>query len=466
MFGIFKRGKKAPEWNALSDKQKVQVATKLAKANRIINRARYKVVSGFDQMQREIGIRETENEDQILSSYERGRLLNLVRNAARNSPTLNGMLKQFDLNVVGTKGGKAIVNFADYEKGRILKDEFAKWTRSVDFFDGQNLNTILKIVLKTYLIGGDMVLLFDDGLVEDSGKLLIYEPDEIGNTTDEILHKRFGKFASQSQGRIYNANSRFVGVCVSRSQRGNDIFDPAASYILSRNPDGSVFDDCWLMPRNVWRSGQGRGVSQLASSIATLLDLEDLAGFELAAAKKNSQTIAQVLQTSKTQTQAAPSTFDAATDINAMSDSEIEAAIKAEADASEQIVTLDRAMQSGVVYQVMPEDYRLELLDTKHPNQSMPDFIRWLAGRSAAPLGLTRQYATMEAGANFRAEQLMSQRVFDECQQWLEQICDWVMFRWGAWARKKGMIKDLPENWISHIDWQWPNIDEADEVAH
>ena len=31
------------------------------------------------------------------------------------------------------------------------------------------------------------MLLFDDGLIEDSGKILIYEPDEIGNNTDEAI---------------------------------------------------------------------------------------------------------------------------------------------------------------------------------------------------------------------------------------------------------------------------------------
>jgi len=37
------------------------------------------------------------------------------------------------------------------------------------------------------VLGGDVVLLFDDGLIEDSGKILIYEPDEIGNSTDEAI---------------------------------------------------------------------------------------------------------------------------------------------------------------------------------------------------------------------------------------------------------------------------------------
>lgn len=40
-----------------------------------------------------------------------------------------------------------------------------------------------------------MVLMFDDGLIEDSGKLVIYEPDEIGSTTEEAVKQHFGAYA-------------------------------------------------------------------------------------------------------------------------------------------------------------------------------------------------------------------------------------------------------------------------------
>ena len=119
-------------------------------------------------------------------------MLDLARNATRNSPTFNGMLKQFDLNVVGVSGGKAVFDFRDAGQAAKVREAFARWTRDIDFFDGLNLNTVLKIILKTYILGGDMVLVFDDGLIEDSGKLLIYEPDEIGNTTEEAVKARFG----------------------------------------------------------------------------------------------------------------------------------------------------------------------------------------------------------------------------------------------------------------------------------
>lgn len=466
MFGFGKKNK-APEWNDLSNRQKMMVAHKIAKGVKAQwYGPRYKIVQGSEILQHERGMVEFRDEDQILDAYARGKMLDLARNATRNSSTFNAILKQFDLNVVGTSGGKIITNF---ERSDDIRREFAKWTRNADFFDGLNFNTILKLIMKTYVLGGDMVLMFDDGLIEDSGKIVIYEPDEIGNTTDEAVASHYGPYARQSLGRIYNSNGRFIGAVVSRSQRGETIFDPAKSYFLRRDPDASQFDSFWLMPRNVFRVAQGRGVSPMASSLGTILDLEDLCGYELAAAKKNAQTLAQVLQESSASNEDAeePSTFDENTDFSTMTDDEIEAAVKEQNDSQVQTMTLDRVNAAGCIYQVMPENYKMELLDTKHPNQNMPEFVKWLAGRSSAPFGLSQQFATLQSdGAAFRAEQLMTWPAFYECQKFLENICDWCFWRWSLWASKRGYINPISFDDMQGVDWAWPKMDEIDENTH
>lgn len=119
----------------------------------------------------------------------------MTRNAARNSSTFNTILKQFDFNVCGTKAGKAIVSFEDQGLARDVRESFAAWTRSADFFDGLSFNQLLKVILKNALIGGDCVILFDDGLVEDSAKLLVYESDEIGNVPENVLKQKYGDSA-------------------------------------------------------------------------------------------------------------------------------------------------------------------------------------------------------------------------------------------------------------------------------
>jgi len=57
--------------------------------------------------------------------YERGRLLDMTRNAVRNSATFNTILKQMDYNVCGVKAGKVILNFPDVEMTKQLQSLFA-----------------------------------------------------------------------------------------------------------------------------------------------------------------------------------------------------------------------------------------------------------------------------------------------------------------------------------------------------
>lgn len=88
-----------------------------------------------------------------------------------------------------------------------------------------------------------------------------------------------------------------------------------------------------------------------------------------------------------------------------MTDEQIEAAARQEdADTKTEVVSLDVAHSAGIEIQQMPDDYSMDLIDTKHPNQNMQQFIDWLCLRSSSPLGLTEQFATLAAsGADFKA---------------------------------------------------------------
>ena len=421
---------------------------------------RYRVVTGFDQTQREAGIVESSPEDGILPKNARGRLLDLTRNAMRNSSTFATIMKQFDLNVCGTKAGKAIFSLPDDETNKALKKDFSKWTRCADFFDGFSFNSVLKLVMKQVLIGGDCVILFDDRLLENSGRLVIYESDEIGDVSQDVVQKHYGKNSWSSNGKVYNPNGRWIGTIVSRSCRGMDFFDPDRCFFLKRDPNSSNFDSLWIQPSQFWRPAQGRGISCCAPSLSTILDLEDLTGFELQAAKKNAQTFAQILHTASS-SEEAPSAFSTDQDLSKLTDEEVRKLAEAEGETV-RTVSFARAQSCGIVYEQLPDDYKMELLDTKHPNERTQDFIVWLAGRSSAVFGLSEAYATLRPGENFRAQQLLSAPAFQECQKFLEQICDWVFYRWAKWSGARG----LPEDFMDGLAWEWPGIDEIDEASH
>lgn len=142
-------------------------------------RGKYRVVDVPSQMMIEPSSPEVRTEDQILDANKRARLLDLTRNLVRNSSLFNTILGQLTTNVVSTCGGKVVLSLPNEEANKSIRKAFYSYTRNVDFYTGDSLNHLLKRVLREYVIGGDCVLLFDDGLVEDSGKVLFFEPNEI-----------------------------------------------------------------------------------------------------------------------------------------------------------------------------------------------------------------------------------------------------------------------------------------------
>ena len=470
MFGLNKKSKvSAPKsWNELSKYQQKKITSKLIKTIRAFNLggAKYKVISSPYELQRERGQAETVGEDKILDAHQRLKLLNLARNQVRNSPEFNALLKTLDLNAVGN-GGKVVIGI-DSDDARKIRDEFAKWCHNAEYFDSLSFKEILKIILKEYILGGDCVMLYDT-VLENSGKLLVYESDEIGDCSKETVEKHYGKGAESSLGKVRNANGRWIGTIVSRSQRGQTEFDEDKCFFLSRDPDGNVNDEIWLQPSNVFRSHQGRGITQIASIIPSVDDIATMVDLELQSAKKNASMIAQIYNTdsSSGETVSIPSAFSSE-QIQSMTDEQIQELIDATKSESVEQISLQQLHAAGVCFESMPKNYKLEMLTSdNHPNSNLKDFVLFLQSRAAGVFGLGQYYATLGQSGDFKADSIISWSAFYDAQKFLESICDWVFIKWARYADEKGIIdiSKLGDGWERKISWVWPKKDDTDEVA-
>ena len=262
-------------------KTKAAKQTKKAQPVKVIRykaRGKYRVVDGIGQTMIEPSSPENRSEDEILDTTKRARLLDLTRNLVRNSSLFNTILGQMTTNVVSTCGGKVVLSLPNEQANKDLKSAFFGYTRNVDFYTGDTFNHLLKRVLREYVIGGDCVLVFDDGLIEDSGKVLVFESNEIVDVPQPEIEKRYGKGSWISQGKVYSPNGRHIGTVVSKSQSNCAVLgievDPTKCYYLKKDPNGNPLDNYWFQLSSNWR--EGRGVSQAASAISTIHQLEDL----------------------------------------------------------------------------------------------------------------------------------------------------------------------------------------------
>ena len=422
---------------------------------------------------------ETQDEDSVLTATLRNQFVNLARNGVRNNSTLNAILKQFEVNVVGTEGGKAYFDFDDTyaDAQERMMASFADFCEAAEFYDGMNLNDILTLSLKTLLLGGGIAFLFDNGVTdEDCGRICAFEPDCIANVRADIFARLFPG-CSQSNGRIRNANGRWFGVIVSHAMRGRTEFDDASKcYFLNSPPSVRPVDRDWTYVSLRYRFNQGGGKSPLTAGLGPLIDVEMLQGFEVEAAKKNAQTIAQLIETQHTpepQVGPADPAAEGGTTIfdEDATDEEVDAAAEAEAQALEEpAVSFDEINAAGCIYDVMPANAKLELLDTKHPNPNMNEFIRLVACRGGWSLGISSVYTTGKVETSytgFRGEQVMSWQVFKKWQKLLErEVCDWALARWYAYASSHGQLAGvaLPPDWRRRVSWFWPKMPEVNPV--
>ena len=447
MFSIFRKGKQ-----------------KAAERRVRMNRGQYKIVDGFAERGIPPSSVETQGEDEILNSSRRGRLLNVTRNLMRNSSLFSTLMLQLESNVVGTNGGKVILNFADAEHALAVRKAFAAWTRNADFFDGNDFNYLLKIFLKQEIIGGDLVIVFDS-LVEKSGKLIYFESDEIVSEMDAaVIERRYGKGAKMSLGKVYSKNGRWIGTVVSKTARGNAHVSEDQCFFLKRDPNGNPLDEFWIQPSTAWRKGS-RGISRAATAVNTATQLEDLILSELEASRKNAQTFCWLKQTQE-DTEPPPSAFGNdhdgdKIDVDNLTDDQVEELVAKE---NAQEVTLQKAHENAVAFQQLPPGWDASLLDTKHPNTNVETMTNYLSGRVAAVLGLSRAFAVGNpTNEDFRAQQLLSAPAIIQYQKDLERICDWVF---ANWLRFTGDAAALAEaETAGAVTWEWKRLDSCDEAA-
>ena len=404
---------------------------------------------------------ETQGEDGVVGDYGRNRLTAAGRDMMRNSPTRGTMDQQRRVNIVGTVGGKLHASFPEgYAEAAkaVMRYVNRVWAPHCEFTYGKSLNWILKTVITAEDVGGNVILVFDDGILtggEGTGTIRGFEADEIAGVQDAEFAARFPKSFRQSGGFVYDNFGRFAGAFVSTVQRGMQTFEKGKFITLRRGTSAAN----WIAIGPMRRFNQGRAVPPGASALTTAVDLHEILSSETLAAKFNAQLVGQIIHDLGSDSTPAPG-FGAPTDNGANGTDAASETVKR--------VTLEHLRNIGIRYQDMPEGVKMELLDTKRPNANMPQFVDFLTGLIGGTHGLARVYSTMKAQTSytaFRGEQVMTWPSFEEAQKDLErEVCDWAARLAIARAVKRGEIaEELPEDWEYMLAWTWPKMREVSE---
>ena len=437
---------------------------------------------GYDAVNRRgegrspVGV-ERGNEDAILPTRKRVQLVATQRDAFRNTTFSPATALQLQINVVGTEGGRVSFTTADEKFNAEAGRAFRKWAKRCNFTDGTSLNEILQLLLiQLTHNGGDFIAVFDDGCLtggRGSGKVRIFESDEIKNVTEAEFMAVFGKDTRKTQqnGIVYDEFGRIIGAFVSSKGRNDEEFKTGEYLHLQLETPGDFTDSHWIFVANRWRVNQGRGVSTATHVTNLLQDLADTQGSEVQAAKLNAGLGIVVTD----ETPAEPEEGDdpawsvgggeGSADQGVASDTaaeiaEIEAAENA---ALKKAGSSLQAGQSAIVK--LTGGKKLDSFKTERPNLDTVRFITDQRIEAGTVFGLPSCFTTLKPEGSYtsaRASMVMAERAFQRLRKMLERsFMDWLATRFCVWA---GFA--LPEDFDNCIRWRWPEMMEVDEGAY
>jgi capsid protein len=479
------RASLGPSFESLSPADQLAAARKLGSAALAIAADAHGVTSfakGYEAVtepftkQRRSAYIELKGEDKQLSARDRNRIINMHRDMLRNSPARVTQNQQICVNVVGTVGGKCYLAFPEKFKdaaeklSRLFNKQFfsrAEFTYRRDF------NWILKTCLTAQDSNGAVILVFDDGILtggNGTGRIRGFEGDEIANVPMDDLRRHFGEKATQSHGLVYDRSGIWTGAFVSSSQRGRNVFSPEQGYVKLRfDPYADDELTNWIMIGDMSRFNQGKPISQLTSAITTLVDLHETIASEAQSTKLNSKLVGQIISTAGANP--LPGTERPMGFTNDAANPSVGSTAPTGELPEKTEFSLAQLQAIGSVFNQLPPDWKIELLDSKRPNPNLGQYLDLLMGLCGGPKGLARVYATMKAQTSytaFRGEQIMTWPSFREMSKDLERnVCDWAIRNFVRRAQKTGLIDfALPDHWEDMVAWNWPKMIEVSEKEH
>ena len=398
------------------------------------------------------------NEDRIYSMRERGKGVNIGRDLERNYAPAKGIIHQFKVNVVGSLG-KLQVNIKDGEDaGKWFNSD---WSKDCDYRDDVHFSTNCQNVVASVMREGDLLAYVDDGLIEDSGKLVHWEADQIIPLSEKALLDAKGYTKATQENGILRGKWGKVLAYVCSGKRGLTVIDDVKDALILKRESARLV-------KNPWRLNQGRGIPTILTSATNFQDLYEILSKELQSAKVAAGSYANVERADAVTDWDDPASNPEHLPENT-GKTALEVAGESANDKDSTDPNYDRldSYTGGYVDYLVKGD-KINIPDIKRPNVHLMEFCEVVLGHAGASVGLARAYTLLKADSSytsFRGDMILSWVTFYAMQKWLERsYADWVARKVLTWAQRKKKIKPLAKGWEQTISWLWPDMPAVDEL--
>lgn len=381
---------------------------------------------------------ETQNEDRLMRTYDRLRAINLVRDLERNYSACKNMILQVRTNVVST-GPKIRVHSDNEEFNRWAEKTFtSKFSPNCDFRGNTHFGDILSLAFGSAIREGDILVVYDDGWIDDTGKMLLFEADQLVEVEDLKNAPAPYNTLRQQSGILFDEWGRIKGyACVPDHGKTIEKADKV-TFISAENA---------RLLKEEWRPNSLRGQSALLTAAADLQDLYEIKSKEIQT-MKTLASFAGVITKEGVNKQFA----DLA---------------QAQLDGGEQPLQIqyDRLENlTGGLIEYMEPGEEFKPVDFTRPSANFQEACDRTLRAAGSAMGLTKVYSTLSVESSYtsyRGEQIMSWETFYAWQKKLErQVCDWLARKVIAYYASKEGVK-VGEYSVS---WLWNTMKVVDPL--
>lgn len=434
-------------------------------------------------------------EETILDGFDRMQAIAIGRDLERNSSKAITIVQQRKVLTCGKVKAQFNTGSDEWnsEASRVFNSTFARdcWLQ-----DAAHLEQVAQWVEAALLREGDILIAFDDFLL-DSGKLMIWEADQLVNPepaewqkcdhrwhwVEDVADAMQVRHAfTVDQGVVVDQYGRVAAFCVTRLHLADG---------QNRGRLTVPMRDCIIIPadrarlvRRRFRPGERRGVPAMLPVSGNLADIEEMVQSELATARMRSKIIAWVKRNGTAglpaDAAAEVASFLAAAEAGAgVQEALDQAAEEVEGGASaadtgtggsgtaadgRSYRNVEEAVGGMLDYLEEGDDITIPGID--RPNLNTATFFDALGDAAGASLGLARGYSRMAVSSSYtahRGETCMTDRHIRAQQKLHEhEWLDWLAVKVITRAIGRGELAEGPAGWQEMISWAMPRPDAID----
>lgn len=413
------------------------------------------------------------SEEAEFRKYDRMYAISLGRDMHRNQARFVALERQIARMTAGTV--KCQVNTQDRAWNAAAERYFNK-TFARDCLmtiPRTHLSELCQQLVSSLIREGDALVVYDDGRIRGSGKLVVFEADQLV-TMASADFARLYPGCTQEAGVILDEYDCIVGYITSAVRYTDEMeaHRPNTLSVLPATECVVYSTDQAVLLASRYRPGQIRGVPEMLPVSICLDDADDMIKSEQITAKRAAKCYATVRL------------GDASA--SAMADSELMEAMEqqeamghVDPETGELVNPEPAPRQERPHYESIDNDDsaivtyldghdQLDIHDPQRPNLHTDEFYRARNADAAAALGLARGYAEMAVTNSYtahRGESLLTWAAIYDRQKQLERtLLDWLAEKVISRGISRGEIPPPPSpDWRMLVSWDLPTMPPIDE---